>query len=173
MNKTIVLETLSWQYSLTWRLAEYTLQDLTDEECLWEPTKNSWNVRKDAEGRWVPDWIVPEPVPIPTTSIAWVTWHIMWWWSSASAVLRGDQKLEHNEVFWPGSASRIAEVLQQLNTEWLSQLEKMTEEKLDTLVAHPWSEPRPLRIMIAWVNSELMKNVSEIGYVRHLWGNRE
>jgi hypothetical protein len=36
-------------------------------------------------------------------------------------------------------------------------------------IAYPWSDPRPARYTLAWVNAELMKNVAEIGAVRHLW----
>lgn len=32
-----------------------------------------------------------------------------------------------------------------------------------------WADPGPLRLTIAWATSELMKNIAEIGCVRHLF----
>ncbi|SDX68728.1 hypothetical protein SAMN05661080_00847 [Modestobacter sp. DSM 44400] len=38
---------------------------------------------------------------------------------------------------------------------------------LDRPFAFPWPEPRPFVFAAAWANSELMKNVAEIGVIRH------
>ena len=51
------------------------LDGLTREEYLWEPTANSWTVR-EVDGVWKPDWVRPEPTPVPVTTIAWRMWHI-------------------------------------------------------------------------------------------------
>ncbi len=45
----------------------------------------------------------------------------------------------------------------------------MTDDDLERPVAYPWPDPRPLRMMVAWVNSELMKNTAEIGDVVRLF----
>ncbi len=51
------LQTLQWQFRLTWRLAaEWNLRGLTDEACLWEPMPGSWTVRQAPDGSWRPDW---------------------------------------------------------------------------------------------------------------------
>jgi hypothetical protein len=164
------LETLRWQFKLTWRLAsEYTLPGLTDDACLWEPTAGSWNVRQTGQGRWRPDWIVPEPDPAPATTTGWLTWHLGWWWSDLLAAVRGETPAGMEEVDWPGSALAAVEGIERLAGEWTVFLDSLSEDDLERPLAHPWSEARPLRIALAWANVELMKNTAEIGMMRRLY----
>lgn len=164
------LQTLSWQFRLTWKLAsEVHLPALTDEACLWEPAPGSWNVRHSADGLWRPDWVVPEPDPAPTVTIGWLTGHIVWWWSGLLAAIHDETPAAHDEVYWPGSAAAVRHRLETLATAWSEQLSELDDCDLDRPFAYPWQEPRPLRLALAWANSELMKNVAEIGYARHLF----
>lgn len=163
------LQTLQWQFRLTWKLAEVHLPLLTDEACLWEPAPSAWTVCCSEDGKWRPDWAVPEPDPIPPVTIGWVTWHLTWWWSGALATIRKEIPLAHDQVFWPGSAEAVRSRLEALSTEWANFLSGLQDGDLDKPLAYPWTEPRPLSIALAWVNSELMKNVAETGYIRLLF----
>lgn len=163
------LDALRWQFGLAWRLAEYHLPHLTDEACLWEPAPGSWTVRQSADGQWRPDWADAEPDPAPPATIGWLTWHLIWWWSGLLAAVRGEGVPSREQVFWPGTAAAIIARLQHLHAQWSDELQKLGPGDLNRPLAYPWPEPRPLRIAIAWANSELMKNVAEIGYVRHLF----
>jgi DinB superfamily len=58
---------------------------LTDDEFFWEPFTTTWSVRRRDEcrtsnpfgpGEWVADFEIPEPAPVPMTTIAWLYWHI-------------------------------------------------------------------------------------------------
>ena len=58
---------------------------LTDDEFFWEPFTTTWSVRRQDEcrtsnpfgaGDWVADFEIPEPAPVPMTTIAWLYWHI-------------------------------------------------------------------------------------------------
>jgi hypothetical protein len=60
-------------------------QDLTDDEFFWEPFTTAWSVRRQGQcrtpspfgaGEWVADFAIPEPAPVPMTTIAWLYWHI-------------------------------------------------------------------------------------------------
>jgi hypothetical protein len=75
----------------------------------------------------------------------------------------------HENVPWPGSAEAARSQLEALSVEWSDLLSGLTETDLDRPLAYPWKEPRPLSIAIAWANSELMKNVAEIGNIRLLY----
>ncbi len=164
------LETLRWQFRLTWKLAaDVHLPALTDEACLWEPAHGSWTVRQSADGRWRPDWADAEPDPPPPTTIAWLTWHLIWWWSGLLAAVRAETPAAHHEVDWPGSADAVVRRLEVLSSEWSDVLSRLDDGDLERPLAYPWREPRPLRLALAWANSELMKNVAEIGYVRLLF----
>lgn len=164
------IHTLRWQFQLTWKLAaDVHIPALTDEACLWEPVPHSWTVRRSADGRWRPDWMEPEPDPPPTVTIGWLTWHILWWWSGLLSAVQNETPPARQEVFWPGSAEAVSHDLETLATNWTDALSKLDEGDLDRPLTHPWSEPRPLSYALAWCNSELMKNVAEIGYVRLLF----
>jgi hypothetical protein len=58
---------------------------LTDEEFFWEPFPTAWSIRRRDQcrtpdpfgaGEWVADFAIPEPAPVPVTTIAWLYWHI-------------------------------------------------------------------------------------------------
>ncbi|BFO22882.1 hypothetical protein SHKM778_92700 [Streptomyces sp. KM77-8] len=80
---------LRFQFELTWSLFEYHLERLEPDDFLWEPTPHCWTVRRSPGGAWVPDWAETEPDPVPVPTIAWVTWHIGWWWSVTTDHARG------------------------------------------------------------------------------------
>jgi hypothetical protein len=59
--------------------------NLTDDEFFWEPSAATWGVRRREQcttpdpfgaGEWVADFAIPEPAPVPMTSIGWLYWHI-------------------------------------------------------------------------------------------------
>lgn len=58
---------------------------LGDEELFFEPVPGAWSIRRRDEcrtpdpfgaGEWVADFAIPEPTPVPMTTIAWLYWHI-------------------------------------------------------------------------------------------------
>lgn len=163
------LDALRWQFELTWRLAQHHLPKLTDEACLWEPAPGSWSVRPAADGRWRPDWSEGEPDPAPPTTIGWLTWHLIWWWSSVLAAARDEAIPPREQVTWPGSAAAAVSRLQDLSAQWSALLGRLEARDLERPLAYPWAEKRPLRLALAWANAELMKNIAEIGYARHLY----
>lgn len=158
------------QFDLTWSLFEYHLERLESEDFLWEPAALCWTVRPDAAGRWVPDWADSEPDPVPVPTIGWVSWHIGWWWGTALDHARGRTPRERTDITWPGDGPAAVEWLRGLRAEWVSVLERFTDDELDA-AAHfpPQADPAyTVADMAAWVNAELMKNVAEIGQLRML-----
>ena len=74
---------------LMYRIEYFTLarawEDLTDDEFFWEPFTMTWSIRRQDQcrtpnpfgaGEWVADFEIPEPAPVPMTTIAWLYWHI-------------------------------------------------------------------------------------------------
>ena len=49
------LERLRWQLDVSWSLLALHLGQVTDEEALWEPASNCWNVRQKPDGTWAAD----------------------------------------------------------------------------------------------------------------------
>jgi hypothetical protein len=162
------LDALRWQFDMTWRLAEtHLLAGLTDDMCLWEPSPGAWSVRL-RDGVWRPDWADVEPDPAPAASIAWMAWHVSWWWSEALARAEGAVPPGREGVHYPGSAAGVLDQLSKLAGRWRAVLAGLDEEGPGRPATFPWSEPRPFAMTAAWVNAELMKNLAEIGMVRRL-----
>ncbi|MEE1743815.1 MULTISPECIES: DinB family protein [unclassified Streptomyces] len=164
-------ELLRWQFDMTWSLFEYHLGRLAPEAFLWEPTDLTWTVRPDAAGNWLPDWANTEPDPVPVPTIGWVTWHIGWWWSTAIDHAQGRRPRERTDITWPGNGPATVAWLQDLRTQWLAVLDKLTDADLDVASTLPWQTPPDNTIghVIAWLNAELMKNVAEIGQLQLIW----
>ncbi|MBE1535698.1 DinB family protein [Actinomadura algeriensis] len=162
-------ELLRWQFDFTWALFEYHLDRLVPGDHRWEPGPLCWTVRPAPGGGWEPDFAETEPDPVPAPTIAWVTWHIGWWWSVALDHVRGRPPRDRTEIAWPGE-EKAAGWLRGLRVEWAEALDGLTDAALDARVAYPWPEDAGYTVahMAGWVNAELMKNAAEIGQLRML-----
>ncbi|KAB2350877.1 DinB family protein [Actinomadura rudentiformis] len=165
--KTSRGDLLRWQFELTWSLFEYHLERLVPDDFLWEPVSHCWTVRPAADGTWVPDWADTEPDPVPVPTIAWLTWHIGWWWSTTIDHAEGRPPRERTAITWPGESAAV-EWLHGLRKDWLAVLDRLTDSDLDATAPFPWQgDPgHTVAHMLGWVNAELMKNAAEIGSVR-------
>ncbi|WP_406107123.1 DinB family protein [Micromonospora globbae] len=161
---------LRWQFDLTWSLFDYHLARLEPADFRWEPAAVCWTVRPDADGGWTPDWADVEPDPVPVPTIAWITWHMGWWWSVALDHLRGRPARRREDVRWPGPGEATIAWLRDLRAQWLAALDDLTDADLDATVGFPWPPEAGHTVthLIGWVNAELMKNVAEIGQLRLL-----
>nr|WP_218107340.1 DinB family protein [Micromonospora carbonacea] len=159
-----------WQFDLIWALFEYHLERLEPADFLWEPAAHCWTVRPGPAGTWVPDWAQTEPDPVPVPTIAWLTWHIGWWWSAAGEHLQGRPVSPHTGVAWPGAGAATVEWLRDLRRQWLGHLDGLADADLDRVAAYPWPADAGHTVahLLGWVNAELMKNVAEIGQLRLL-----
>ncbi|GIJ77210.1 DinB superfamily protein [Micromonospora phaseoli] len=159
---------LRWQFDLTWSLFEYHLERLEPTDFCWEPAELSWTMHRGSEGAWTPDWADTEPDPVPVPTIAWLTWHLGWWWSAAIDQLHGRPVPKREDVDWPGPGEETVSWLRELRERWLTLTDALTDDDLDTTAAFPWpaESGHTVAQLLGWVNAELMKNVAEIGQLR-------
>lgn len=169
MTKRTRTDLLQWQSELTWALLEYHLDRLTPADFLWEPGPLCWTVRPAADGTWEPDWADTEPDPVPVPTIGWLSWHIGWWWGTATDHALGRSPRERTQTTWPG-ADKAVTWLRDLKSEWTEALERLSDTDLDAVAPFPWQNAPEHSVahMLAWVNAELMKNAAEIGQLRLL-----
>lgn len=187
------LQLVRWQFGTAWASLELQLEELTDDECLWEPARPCWNVRRRPDGGWSADWQVPIPEPQPITSIGWRTWQIGSWWSHtytetfqhdrspatwpvaerAARPWAGPEQPQGPDVAWPGDAELTAQWLHRLHTRWSEAIYRLAETDLDGFDRSVWLQrgTMPLDRLLAWVNSELTKNAAEIGLLRRLYAS--
>lgn len=166
------LSLLKWQFSVAWRLTDLHLTRLTDAACLWKPSEDSWTVRMDDKGAWRADWTGEDPESPAPPTIAWLSWHVIWWWSGTLAAVAGDTPQEARSVAWPGDAHGAQSGIRSLSQSWSRLLDSAEETELSRPVSFPRPEPRPLIYALFWVNLELTKNAAEIGEVMNMFVHR-
>jgi hypothetical protein len=158
------------QFETVWKLTSLHLDGLTTEECLWRPAPEGLHVHQVPDGSWRADWPDHEGYDLGPPSIAWLTWHLGFWWSMVLNRSCGDGALSREEVTWPGSADAVREWLDGLQEEWRGILEQLTDDDLRSVQRTRWPfQDRPFGDVVAWVNVELTKNAAEIGYARFLY----
>ncbi len=157
------------QFEIAWRLAALHLEGLTTEECLWRPAVRGLHVHRMADGRWLADWPNHEGYDLGPSSVAWLTWHLGFWWSMVLDHSFGEARLERANVTWPGEAEAVHRWITGLRDRWWSRLEVLTDSDLQATDRTRWPfQQRPFGDVVTWVNLELTKNAAEIGYVRFL-----
>ena len=162
------------QLDTAWKLTDYHLPSLTTDECLWRPATKGLHVRQGPDGKWRADWPDREAYDIGPPSIAWITWHIGFWWSTVLDQSFGSGKLTREEVFWPGTAEGARRWIDELHQRWRDVLEPLSDEDLKSTARTRWPfSHQPFGDVVAWLNVELTKNASEIGYARFLYAVRK
>ena len=164
---------LNRQFDTAWKLATYHLDGLTTEECLWRPAPEGLHVRQDAGGVWRAEWPTHERYDLGPPSIAWLTWHVGFWWSMVLDHSIGEGTCTRERVTWPGDADGVRAWIGRLHGEWSAALERLADEDLRSARLTRWPfRDRPFGDVIAWANIELAKNAAEIGYARFLYAVR-
>jgi DinB superfamily len=173
MDTSGLQPTLLRQFDTAWALTRYHLTGLTTDECLWQPASRGLHVVLHDDGMWRAQWPEHEGYTLGPPSIAWITWHIGFWWSMVLEHSFGDATLTKHDVFWPGTADATSEWITGLATRWREAIVLMTDEALLAHTHTRWPHTdRPFADVVAWANTELTKNAAELGYVRFLYGVR-
>ena len=159
---TEVKQVLQQQMSTAWALLDYHVQQWRDDDLFWGPAPSHWTMHQ-VEGGWAPDFAEVEPTPVPAPTIAWLTWHIGWWWTTALAHLERTEIPAREDIGWPGTCASITEWLGNIHQAWRTGL--AATDRLDDESAFPWpaGSGHTVADMCAWVNIELTKNAAEIG----------
>ncbi|WP_438014084.1 DinB family protein [Sorangium sp. So ce315] len=161
------------QLEIAWQLTSYHLDGLSTEECLWRPADAGLHVHQTASGAWRADWPEHEGYDLGPPSIAWLTWHIGFWWSMVLDHSFGAGALARESVLWPGNADDVRAWLGGLEERWRAALDQSTDDDLRSSQRTRWPfQDRPFGDVVAWANVELMKNAAEIGYARFLYARR-
>jgi hypothetical protein len=160
------------QLDISAGLLDLHLAGLEDAELLWRPATTGMHVRETDAG-WVADWPERETYDVGPSSIAWITWHIGFWWSMVLDHSIGPATLRREDVRWPGSADATRTWLTGLRRQWEGVLDDLSPDQLASSAMTRWPmRDRPFVDVVAWVNVELMKNAAEIGYARFVYGAR-
>ncbi|RKG90362.1 DinB family protein [Corallococcus terminator] len=158
------------QFETAWALTRYHLDGLTTEECLWRPAHKGLHVQPLPDGTWRADWPEHEGYDLGPSSLAWLTWHLGFWWSMVLDHSFGEGTLTRESVPWPGDADAVREWIGRLQGQWQTLLERLTDEDLRSPLRTRWPfQDRPFGDVIAWATVELTKSAAELGYARFLY----
>ena len=164
---------LDFQFDISWQLLEYHLTEVEDEECLWRPRKTGLHVH-ESDGIWWVDWPDSESYDIGPASMAWLTWHIIFWWSMVLDYSAGNGTLTREQVPWPGNITAVREKINDLRDKWKTLVNGLSDDELSSSEKTHWPfGDKPFYELAAWLNLELMKNASEIGYCRFLYASQK
>ena len=165
---------LTRQLGTAWQLTALHLDELTTEECLWRPARRGLHVERASDGTWRAAWPERESYDIGPPSIAWLTWHLGFWWSMVLDHSFGAATLARDAVPWPGSADGVREWIGGLHDRWRPALAGLDANELRSTARARWPvRERPFADVVAWVNIELTKNAAEIGYARFCYAVRD
>lgn len=157
MNRTV----LRRQLDVAWSLADlYHLPAVTEENTFWKPAATVCTVRDGVVE--MPDETV-RPSAAPT--VAWLLWHVTWWWTNAHRWAAGEDPVAWDEHPWAGSAAEAVSQIRALHASWITLVD---ETAPDAPVSGPWPDDGTFERLTAWVTFELTKNVAEIGQLVNL-----
>jgi hypothetical protein len=161
------------QFETAWKLTDFHLDGLVTEECLWRPARKGLHVHQLPDGTWRADWPDHEGYDIGPPSIAWLTWHLGFWWSMVLNHSFGDGTLSRENVTWPGDGDQVRTWIRERQREWRTVLQQISDDDLRSAQRTRWPfRDRPFGDVVAWVNIELTKNAAEVGYARFLYAAR-
>lgn len=167
-----IRQSLEFQFQISWQLLQYHLDGLQDEEFEWRPADKGLHIWREA-GSWRADWPDTESYDIGPPSIAWLTWHITYWWSLVLDHSFGHGRLVREDIRPSGTVQEAKERIERLCDEWGRAVAALPDEELLAVKRTRWPfEERPFHELAAWLNLELMKNAAEIGACRFHYGAR-
>lgn len=168
MGNSEIKENILFQLEMCWQLYLYHTESLQDEEALWSFSPTGLKVTKK-DDEWCADWPDSESYDIGQPGIAWLMWHIIYWWSTALDYNFGDGSLKKEDILWPGSIEKAKIQINQLHDKWVSKINELSEADFKSKQYSHWPfDDRSFADIALWLNRELMKNAAKIGYGRFL-----
>lgn len=171
MRNFNIKENILVQLEMCWQLYLYHTDNLEEEEALWSFSPTGLQVRMQ-DNEWCIDWPESESYEIGPSSITWIMWHIIYWWSTALDCSFEKGTLKKEDIPWPGSIEKAKATIKLLHDTWVSKLSDLSDADYQSTQYAKWPLADRNFIDIAlWLNAELMKNAAEIGYGRFLYAS--
>ena len=156
-------------------------EGLTDEEYFWEPVPGMWNVRPRGtskapiaagEGDFTCDFALPEPDPVPVTTIAWRLAHLqVGVFAGRVAKHFGGPPISFRSYDYPGDAAAALSRLDAAYAAWTAGIRGLDAEGLARPIgpAEGVFAAEPMAALIMHINREAMHHGAEICLLRDLY----
>ncbi|NGF58271.1 DinB family protein [Parapedobacter sp. SGR-10] len=169
-----LMKCLIEQFKISNQLLTYHLNTLTIEECLWQPSKKGIYLKRIGADKWKGTFPESEDYKVGPPNIAWLTWHIDFWWSMVINHSFEEGTLGMDDIVWQPSIEKITNQFETLAQKWLKLISGLSTDDLNSSKYSKWPiTDCPFSGVVAWLNLELMKNAAEIGYIRFLYCTRD
>jgi len=175
---TLLLEQLTFHWDFQVRRP---LDDLTDEEYLWEPGPGAWSIRPRGEARTamaagagdlVADFEMPAPEPPPVTTIAWRLGHvIVGVFGARNASHFGGPPMSYQTVEWAGTAKGAIAQLDDVCATWVEGVRGLDEARLAEPVGPaegPYAD-HPYATLVLHIHREAIHHMAEVALLRDLY----
>jgi hypothetical protein len=180
--KREAIDQLEWHWTNQLRPR---LDGLTDDEYVWEPVPNCWNLRRREEattpqaaggGDLVLDYEWPAPDPPPVTTIAWRIGHVgCGCFGMRAASHFGAPAMSYETVEWPATAKDALAWLDDTYDRWMGGIKEMDDEAMARPVGPaegPWKDS-PFGALVLHINREAIHHGAEIALLRDLYAYTE
>jgi hypothetical protein len=180
--RTQLVEQLHWHWTNQLRPR---LDGLTDDEYFWEPVPGCWSVRRRGEaeaaqahgsGEYLMEYVLPEPVPPPVTTVAWRIGHlVVGVLGQRSATHFGGPPVDYQTFEYAGTAAEALGQLDEAYATWDKGVRGLGIDGLDRRCG-PGEGPYadyPLGALVLHINRETIHHGAEISLLRDLhrrWG---
>ncbi|SDB83830.1 DinB superfamily protein [Pelagirhabdus alkalitolerans] len=173
MTNHDLVDNIKFQFSISKQLLDYHLSSLEQTEYMWQPPKGSLYI-KEIEGEWYAELPETESYHIGPPSIAWTLWHITYWWEMVFDYSFGDGDLTKDDIKVSNDVSEVKDHIYSLVNRWEEKLLQLTNEEFNSkqFSKFPFNNDVEFHKLASWLNLELMKNASEIGYARFDYATR-
>jgi uncharacterized damage-inducible protein DinB len=173
--KANLVQLSDYVWGRTWE----RLEDLTDDEYLWEPVEGCWSIHRGDDGVLHPDW-EPSLDPPPFTTIAWRMCHLIRCYGEnrirlwLGLTMDGTTDQFEFSAPAPGNARDALTALQAAHREWTDVLAMVSEEALaENLgsVAGPFADADKAGFVLHMID-EFIHHGAELALLRDLWRAR-
>lgn len=110
-------QAILFQFGISEGLLQYHLKDISDDEALWQPHGTGLTVRQQG-GRWVADFPETEDYTIGSPNIAWLTWHILSFFTMTFEHSFDSATLTQTDVDWPGDVGSATKEITAFCERW-------------------------------------------------------
>jgi hypothetical protein len=164
-------EWLTFALQEAWTGLRRQLDGLTDEEFFWEPVPDCWTVHLNENGRWVLDYVYPNPDPAPFTTIAWRLVHI-----GTCKIMYHEYAFGPGRLTWdemerdvPHTVADVTAWLEEGHTRLYDTLSGLADAELAERRPTNWGEQWPTWRIFWTMAAHDQQHGAEIGCLRDLY----
>jgi len=140
-NQTVNL--LATHMDEAYQTLRQRLNGLSDAEFLWEPVPGCWSLLPDVSGRWVVDYITPDPEPPPFTTIGWRIVHVATCKVMYYEYAFCPAKLTWDTLDYPHTAESAVALLEEDHSRFKLVINKLNDMDLESFRLTNWGETWP------------------------------